>query len=123
MLLNFLGYGKLERGEDLDAAEAMVRKASALRPDDASITDSLGWAQFKRGKVDEAIATLARAASADPGQYEIREHLGDALYTAGRRIEARFEWRAALAAVEDQAVRTRLEAKLDRGLTSATAAP
>ena len=31
LLLNFLGYGKLERGEDLDSAEAMVRRASALR--------------------------------------------------------------------------------------------
>ena len=123
LLLNFLGYGMLERGESLDTAEAMVRKASALRPDDASITDSLGWAQFKRGKLGEAIATLSRAALADPAQPEIREHLGDALYTAGRRIEARFEWRAALAATEEGAIRERIEAKLDRGLTSATAAP
>ena len=83
LLLNFLGYAKLERGEDLDAAEAMIRKASALRPDDASITDSLGWAQFKRGRLPEAIATLQRAAEADPAQAEIHEHLGDALYTAG----------------------------------------
>ena len=37
-------------------AEAMIRKASELAPDDASITDSLGWAQFKRGKVADAIA-------------------------------------------------------------------
>ena len=123
LLLNFLGYGMLERGENLDTAEAMVRKASALRPDDASITDSLGWAQFKRGKLDEAITTLSRAALADPAQPEIREHLGDALYTAGRRIEARFEWRAALATTEESAIRQRIEAKIDRGLTAATAAP
>ncbi len=123
LLLNFLGYGMLERGENLDTAEAMVRKASALKPDDAAITDSLGWAQFKRGKLGEAIATLTRASLADPGQWEIREHLGDALYTAGRHIEARFEWRAALATSEDQATRARIEAKLDRGLSPATAAP
>ncbi len=30
LLLNFLGYAKLERGEDLDSSEAMIRKASAL---------------------------------------------------------------------------------------------
>ena len=66
LLLNFLGYAKLERGEDLDSSEAMIRKASALSPDDASITDSLGWAQFKRGKVADAIATLQRAAEKDP---------------------------------------------------------
>ena len=122
LLLNFLGYGKLERGEDLDSAEAMVRKASALRPDDASITDSLGWAEFKRGRVAEAIATLERAAEADPSQAEIQEHLGDALYTAGRRFEARFAWRAALVTAEAED-KSRLQAKLDVGLTPATAAP
>jgi tetratricopeptide (TPR) repeat protein len=122
LLLNFLGYGQLERGENLDQAEAMVRKASALRPDDASITDSLGWAQHKRGRTEEAIVTLQRAADADPAQAEIHEHLGDALYTAGRRIEARFAWRAALVTAEDKA-KKRLQAKLDKGLTPATAAP
>ncbi|MEO7503925.1 MAG: hypothetical protein ABIT69_01940 [Sphingomicrobium sp.] len=122
LLLNFLGYGELERGEDLVSAEAMIRKASALRPTDASITDSLGWALFKRGRLPEAIATLAKAAAGDPAQSEIHEHLGDALFTAGRRMEARFAWRAALvtAAGKDK---TRLEAKVDGGLTAATAAP
>jgi len=122
LLLNFLGYGKLERGEDLDAAEAMIRKASDLAPDEASITDSLGWAQFKRGKVDDAIATLQRAAEKDPAQAEIQEHLGDALYRSGRRYEARFAWRASLVTAEDE-VATRVNAKLASGLTPADAAP
>lgn len=122
LLLNFLGYGQLERGENLDAAEAMVRQASALRPDDASITDSLGWAQHKRGKDAEAIATLQRAAEGDPAQAEIHEHLGDALYTVGRRIEARFAWRAALVTAEDKA-KKRLDSKLATGLTTANASP
>ena len=122
LLLNFLGYGQLERGENLDAAEAMVKQASALRPDDASITDSLGWAQHKRGRTAEAIATLQRAADGDPAQAEIHEHLGDALYTAGRRIEARFAWRAALVAAEDKA-KARLNSKLVTGLTTANASP
>jgi len=122
LLLNFLGYGKLERGEDLDDAESMIRKASALRPDDASITDSLGWALYKRGRLPEAIATLSRAAAGDPAQSEIHEHLGDALYASGRRIEARFSWQAALATANDKA-KSRLEHKMEAGLTPATAAP
>ena len=122
LLLNFLGYAKLERGEDVDSAEAMIRKASELSPDDASITDSLGWAQYKRGKVDEAIATLERAAQKDPEQAEIQEHLGDALFKAGRRLEARFAWNAALVTAEDE-VASRVKAKLASGLTSADAAP
>jgi tetratricopeptide (TPR) repeat protein len=122
LLLNFLGYGKLERGEDLDQAEAMIRKASALRPDDASITDSLGWALYKRGRLPEAISTLTKAAAGDPSQSEIHEHLGDALYSSGRRIEARFSWQAALITAQDKA-KTRIEQKLETGLTPATAAP
>ena len=89
LLLNFLGYGKLERGEDMDAAEAMIRKASALAPDDASITDSLGWALFKRGRSAEAIETLQQAAEKDPDQAEIHEHLGDALFTVGPPVSRR----------------------------------
>jgi len=122
LLLNFLGYAKLERGEDVDSAEAMIRKASELSPDDASIIDSLGWAQFKRGKVGEAIETLQRAAEKDPDQAEIQEHLGDALFKSGRRYEARFAWSAALITGEDE-IAARSKAKLTNGLTQANAAP
>jgi Flp pilus assembly protein TadD len=122
LLLNFMGYAKLERSEDLDSAEAMIRKASDLAPDDASITDSLGWAQFKRGKIAEAIGTLQRAAEKDPDQAEIQEHLGDALFRSGRRFEARFAWQAGMVTAEDD-VAGRLKAKLAAGLTPTNAAP
>jgi tetratricopeptide (TPR) repeat protein len=122
LILNFLGYAKLERGEDLDAAEAMIRKASALAPDDASITDSLGWAVYKRGRTKEAIEILSRAAKGDPTQAEIHEHLGDALYSAGNKFEARYAWSAALLTAEEE-VAARLKAKIEAGLTPATAAP
>jgi tetratricopeptide (TPR) repeat protein len=122
IVLNYLGYARLERGEQLNEAEALIARASKLAPDDASITDSLGWAQFKRGRVAEAIETLGRAAAADPAQAEIHEHLGDALYTAGRKFEARHAWNAALVTADDE-VKTRVEAKLAGGLTKATAAP
>jgi tetratricopeptide (TPR) repeat protein len=123
LLLNFLGYAKLVHGEDMDAAEAMIRKASQLAPDDASITDSLGWAEFKRGKIEDAIATLQQAAQKDPDQAEIQEHLGDALYKSGRRYEARFAWNAALVSADEDKMTERVKAKLASGLTAANAAP
>jgi tetratricopeptide (TPR) repeat protein len=122
LVLNFLGYAKLEHGEDLDAAEALIRKASELAPDDASITDSLGWALYKRGRLEEAIDVLQKAAIGDPAQAEIQEHLGDALYAAGRRFEARFAWQAALATADDEDM-ARIKSKIEAGLTQATAAP
>ena len=121
-VLNYLGYAQLERRENLDVAEALIREASRLQPDDASITDSLGWALFRRGKTVEAIAVLERAAAADPRQAAISEHLGDAYWAAGRRVDARYAWRAALLhAAPDEAAR--LTVKLDTGLTPAVAAP
>ena len=123
LLLNYLGYNAIERGEDLINAEAMIRRALALRPNDASITDSLGWALYKRGRLPEAIETLQKASIADPAQSEINEHLGDALYRSGRHFEARFAWRAALVTVEEAIERRRIEAKIGAGWTPATAAP
>jgi tetratricopeptide (TPR) repeat protein len=121
LVLNFLGYAKLEHDGDLDAAEALIRKASELAPDDASITDSLGWALFKRGRFEEAIEVLQRAAMNDPTQAEIQEHLGDALYAAGRRFEARFAWQAALATAEDEDI-ARINQKIEGGAGQPTAA-
>jgi tetratricopeptide (TPR) repeat protein len=122
LVLNFMGYAKLTHGEDLDSAEAMIRKASELAPDDASITDSLGWALFKRGRINEAIDVLQKAAVTDPAQAEIQEHLGDALYSAGRKFEARFAWQAALATADEEET-ARLKTKIAGGLTRETAAP
>jgi len=121
LILNFLGYADLEHGEDAKTAEALIVKASSLDPNDASITDSLGWALYKQGRIEDAIDTLQKAAAGDPAQSEIQEHLGDALYTAGYRFEARYAWRAALATADEDA-QARLKAKIAGGLTQMTAA-
>ena len=71
---------------------------------------------------EAAIETLQNAAAKDPEQAEIHEHLGDALFTSGRRYEARFAWTAALVTAEDEIAR-RVKAKLEHGLTKANAAP
>ncbi|PCD03527.1 hypothetical protein COC42_03915 [Sphingomonas spermidinifaciens] len=115
--LNYLGYALAERGRDLPEAQALLEKARRLKPDDASITDSLGWAYVRRGQVPKALPLLEQAAAADPGNVEINEHLGDAYWASGRRYEARYAWRAASVHAEG-ADRTRLAAKLERGLSA-----
>ena len=51
VVLNYLGYAELERRENLAEAEKLIEQASALRPDDSAITDSLGWAYYVRGDI------------------------------------------------------------------------
>jgi tetratricopeptide (TPR) repeat protein len=120
-VLNYLGYAQLVRRENVDEAERLIREAHRLAPDNAAITDSLGWALYLRGRYAEAIALLERAAEGEPADVEINEHLGDAYFAAGRRVEARFAWKAALVYAEGDAV-TRLNAKIDAGLTRELAA-
>lgn len=115
--LNYLGYALAERGRDLAEAQALLEKARRLKPDDASITDSLGFAYARRGQVAKALPLLEQAAAAQPGDVEINEHLGDAYWASGRRYEARYAWRAASVHAEG-ADRTRLAAKLERGLSA-----
>jgi predicted negative regulator of RcsB-dependent stress response len=77
---------------------------------------------FDRTAEYRSLTEAIRAAAGDPAQSEIHEHLGDALYKSGRRIEARFSWQAALINAQDKA-KSRIERKLEAGLTPANAAP
>ena len=122
VVLNYLGYSQLERRENIVEAERLIREASKLQPDDASITDSLGWAHYVRGDVPKAIELLERAALGQPADTAINEHLGDAYYSAGRRFEARYAWQAALVYAEADAA-TRLKSKIETGLKPSLAAP
>jgi Flp pilus assembly protein TadD len=121
VVLNYLGYGMLDRGENPADAQTYIERASALDPTDAAIADSLGWLYYKRGNYAGAIAALERAVAGDPGQSVMNEHLGDAYWATGRRIEARYAWRAALVQA-DKPSADRIKAKLADGLNDATAA-
>jgi len=101
--LNALGYHYAQRDERLDEASELLEKASALLPDDPAVMDSLGWLRFRQDDTDEAIRLLSRALSILPDA-EIAAHLGEALWVAGRRDEARQVWGEALADAPDHAV-------------------
>lgn len=115
IVLNYLGYAMLERGEDMDSAEKLIRAASVLKPDDAAISDSLGWLYYRRGNLTGAIAALEQAVTIDPAQPMMNEHLGDAYWRAGRRLEARYAWSAAMVHA-DAAEQARISRKLADGL-------
>ena len=54
--------------------------------------DSLGWVLYKLNRHDEAVGHLEKATELMPVDPIINDHLGDA-YWAGRKREARFQWR------------------------------
>jgi tetratricopeptide (TPR) repeat protein len=122
VVLNHLGYSMLSRREDLPQAIKLIEGASRLRPDDAAITDSLGWAKFVGGDAPGAVVLLERASAGEPGEPTINEHLGDVYWALGRRIDARYAWRAALVTAETKDL-PRIRSKIETAPTPATAAP
>ena len=92
---NALGYTLADRNVKLDEARKLIEKALALSPNDYFILDSMGWLQYRLGKLDKAADYLRRAftAQADP---EIAAHLGEVLWQQGKHDEALQTWDNAL---------------------------
>ena len=85
---NALGYSLAERNVRLPEARTLIRKALELSPGEASITDSLGWVEYRLGNREEAVRLLRDAYRAQPDA-EIGAHLGEVLWVNGQIDEAR----------------------------------
>ena len=115
-LLNYLGYSWVERKQDLGDARLMIERALDSKPDDGSIRDSLGWAMYRQDDIAGAVRQLERAAEQMPEDPTVNYHLGAAYWAAGRRIEARDQWRWALNLHPDKQDEARIRAALHESL-------
>ncbi|MFD1709704.1 tetratricopeptide repeat protein [Ottowia sp. GY511] len=88
---NALGYSLADRGQRLPEAKQLIEKAVQLVPDDGYIQDSLGWVEFRMGRVQQARRILEQAFKSRPDA-EIAAHLGEVLWTLGDRDGARRIW-------------------------------
>ncbi|MGZ3236245.1 MAG: tetratricopeptide repeat protein [Burkholderiaceae bacterium] len=89
---NALGYSFAERNMRLPEAYALIEKALQLAPEDPFIMDSMGWVQFRLGKLQEAETLLRRAYALRPDP-EIAVHLGEVLWVKGSKDDAEKLWR------------------------------
>lgn len=92
---NALGYSLADRGLRLPEATELIRQALKLSANDPFITDSLAWAEFRSGRVQEALVLLEKAFQEKPDA-EIAAHLGEVLWALNRTTEAQEVWRAGL---------------------------
>lgn len=88
---NALGYSLLERNVRIPEAMELVSKAYKLAPDDAAITDSMGWGYYRLGQYEKSVELLSRAYQANPDP-EIAAHLGEVMWVKGDQEGARKIW-------------------------------
>ena len=74
--LNNLAYLYTELNINNEKSLAMAKKANRIEPNNASYIDTLGWAYYRNGDLDNALIHLEKANSIVPAQSEILLHIG-----------------------------------------------
>ena len=118
LVLNYLGYTWIKQGTNVNDAFAMIVSAYNQAPNDANISDSLGWALYNLGYYGMAVGYIEKAAEAAPSNAVISDHLGDVYWFNQRKNEARFQWKHALTMKDDSGElnRKQIQAKLKDGI-------
>ena len=84
---NALGYTLADRNVRLEEARVLISRALELAPNEPFLLDSLGWVEYRMGRREQALALLQRAYRSRP-DVEIAAHLGEVMWSLGRRDEA-----------------------------------
>ncbi len=122
-VLNYLAYSWMTMGKNLAQARDYLENASAQRPDDAHIIDSVGWAYYLAGDFKTAVDKFERAVELMPDDVTVNEHLGDAYWRIGRTTEARYQWERVLTFKPDKDIADGLHEKLAKGMPAFVPSP
>jgi tetratricopeptide (TPR) repeat protein len=87
--LNNLAWLEATQFHDLERAQVLAEKARSLRPDDASVADTLGWILYKQHHYQQALSLLTEAGEKSPDTGEIQYHIGLCHYMMGQTAPAR----------------------------------
>src|SRR3982075_493310 len=133
-----------ERSKQWSKAEADMRKALDLQPEQphvlnylgyswidqginldegmkmikraGDIVDSLAGAYSRTANHEDAVKNLERAIDLKPEDPTINDHLGDAYWRVGRTVEAKFQWAHARDLKPEPDELPKIEAKIENGL-------
>lgn len=94
--LNNYAYYLSLRGEQLDKAAQMARRANELQPNTASFEDTYAWILFKQKKYAEAKMWMEKALAHDKNNSAVQtEHYGDIMFYLGDTEAAVQNWKKA----------------------------
>lgn len=98
-VLNNYAYYLSIRGENLEKAAKMAKRATELKPDSPSNQDTYGWVLYKMGYYEEAKEWIEKAVgNGSENNPVILEHLGDVYWQLGDHDKANELWERALKA-------------------------
>lgn len=112
--LNSLGYFMIEHTDDYANGFLALARARTMTRVNPYIGDSVGWALYKLGHVDEGMRYIRQSRSELLPQvnWEVEDHYGDLLWLQGKTEEANEAWQLALTQYPPLDVKAKIEAKL-----------
>jgi WD40 repeat protein/tetratricopeptide (TPR) repeat protein len=92
--LNSLGYTLADRTDRYQEACDLLKQAKELAPENPFVLDSFGWVLYKMGNYEESLENLRKAytktdALTPEAAAENAAHLGEVLWAAGNKDEAK----------------------------------
>jgi tetratricopeptide (TPR) repeat protein len=118
---NYIGFMWAEHNMHLDEAEEMIGRALQFDPNNGAYLDSLGWVHYRKGKYEEALSELLRAAQNltrhDPVVFE---HIGDTYSRLNRVPQALEYWQKAMALAPENKL---LAEKIEKTKTTMSKGP
>ena len=114
--LNYLGYSWLTRHKNDAEAKKLIEQAYDIKPEDAHIIDSMGYALYNDGNFESAVEYFEQALERIPDDPTTNEHLGDGYWQLGRKVEARTQWQRAIDNNQDEVLKKSLQNKIDKGI-------
>ena len=116
-VLNYLGYGWLERGYKIQEAISMLDRAYNKKKNDPFIIDSVGWGYYLIGDFLNAEIFLRKAIELMPNDPIVNDHYGDVLWKLNRKIQAKYYWQSVLNSKDSEdEIKKDVSKKLLKGL-------
>lgn len=94
--MNYMGYMLADRNLRLEEALNFILQALEREPGNGAYLDSLGWAYFKLGRLEEAEKSMRRAVDKTPRDPTVHDHMAEVLMKRGKVGEAVAEWQTSL---------------------------
>ena len=94
--MNYIGYMLADANMRLEESLGLINKALEHDPGNGAYLDSLGWVQYRLGRLDDAARNLQKALEKTPRDPTVHDHMAEVLMKQSKFREAVAQWEASL---------------------------
>ena len=94
--MNYIGYMLADANLRLEESFTLITKALDREPGNGAYLDSLGWVQYRLGRLEEAERNLRKALEKTPRDPTVHDHMAEVLIKQSKVREAVAQWETSL---------------------------